>query len=229
MPTISAVGKRRPTVDDQEPVLVLDDRHVLADLADPAERQDAHGSGCHQACAVSSRPWRTSASRTTSTSSSLASTSGRRGMPTGWPSRPSPALIVMASGPTASAPKQVLQAGVDRRALVGLVDHPLHLGADEVAGDEDAAGAAHVEHAREHVVVARVDVEAVDQREVVVVGLLDARRCGRAAPVRRAGRSACPIRCAAGCCRAGSAGRRRARPRGSGRRSRGGWAGCSTG
>ena len=58
--------------------------------------------------------------------------------------------------------------------MLGLVDHAAHLVADDVAGDEDAAGAADVERAREHVVVAGVELEAVDRREVVVVGLLDA-------------------------------------------------------
>ena len=43
----------------------------------------------------------------------------------------------------------VLQRGVDLGAALGLVDHPAHLVADDVAGDEDPAGAAHVERARE--------------------------------------------------------------------------------
>jgi hypothetical protein len=56
------------------------------------------------------------------------------------------------------------------RAGVGDRVHPL---ADDVAGGEDAAGAADVEDVGEHVVVAGVDVEPVDRREAVVVGLLD--------------------------------------------------------
>src|SRR6476646_4243692 len=62
---------------------------------------------------------------------------------------------------------------VDRAALVGLVDHPAHLLADDVARDADSPDAADVERAREDVVVAGVDAEAVDGREVRVVGLLD--------------------------------------------------------
>jgi hypothetical protein len=44
-----------------------------------------------------------------------------------------------------------------------------------VAGDEDAAEAADVERAGEDLVVAGVEPEPVDQREVRVVGLLDVR------------------------------------------------------
>src|SRR3954454_4404979 len=65
------------------------------------------------------------------------------------------------------------QRAVDPRTLVGLVDHAPHLLADDVAGDADAADAADVERAGEYVVVSGVDAEAVDGREVRVVGLLD--------------------------------------------------------
>ena len=34
----------QPGVDDDDPALVLDDRHVLADLADASEREDAQGA-----------------------------------------------------------------------------------------------------------------------------------------------------------------------------------------
>ena len=34
----------QPDVDDDDAVVVLDDRHVLADLAQPAERQDARAT-----------------------------------------------------------------------------------------------------------------------------------------------------------------------------------------
>src|SRR3954447_22925374 len=71
--------------------------------------------------------------------------------------------------------EEVAELVVDRRALVGLVDHAAHLVADDVAGDGDDARAAHVERGGEDVVVARVDLEALDRREGVVVGLLDAR------------------------------------------------------
>ena len=53
------VGGREPQarVDDHDPVLVLEDRHVLSDLAQTAERQDAQ-SAAH--AAVASMPWRSS-------------------------------------------------------------------------------------------------------------------------------------------------------------------------
>ena len=85
------VGGREPQpgVDDDDPVLVLDHRHVLADLAQPAERQDAQlpahrlsppagrdaglclraGSRC-----VASSPWRSSMARTTESSGSSSAT-----------------------------------------------------------------------------------------------------------------------------------------------------------
>ena len=58
----------------------------------------------------------------------------------------------------------VAQRRVDLGAVLGLVDHAPHLGADDVARDEDPAGAAHVERARERAVVAGVEREAVDRR-----------------------------------------------------------------
>src|SRR3954452_19193546 len=65
------------------------------------------------------------------------------------------------------------QRAVDPRALLGLVDHPPHLLADDVARDADPADAADVERAGEDVVVAGVEAEAVDRREGLVAGLLD--------------------------------------------------------
>ena len=56
----------------------------------------------------------------------------------------------------------------------GLVEQALHLRADDVAGDADAAGAAEVERAGEQVVVAGEDGQAVDQLQLVLVGLLEA-------------------------------------------------------
>ena len=51
------VGGReaQPAVDDHDPVAVLDDRQVLADLADAPEREDAQGAA-HAAWTRSSRP-----------------------------------------------------------------------------------------------------------------------------------------------------------------------------
>ncbi len=50
------LGGREPQarVDDDDPVLVLDDRHVLPDLAEPAERQDPQLSVAHTAIASAS-------------------------------------------------------------------------------------------------------------------------------------------------------------------------------
>ena len=67
----------------------------------------------------------------------------------------------------------LLQRRVDLRARVGLVVHPAHLVPDDVRGDADAAGAADVQAARVDVVVAGQDREAVDQLQLVGVGLLD--------------------------------------------------------
>ncbi len=67
----------------------------------------------------------------------------------------------------------VLQGGVDRGALLGLVDHAPHLLAYDVAGDADAAGPADVERACERAVVAGVQLEAVDRPQLLGVRLLD--------------------------------------------------------
>ncbi len=64
-------GKAQPGVDDDDPVLVFDDRHVLADLAEPAERQDPQFA-TH--AAVASMPWRSSIARTVASSSASSST-----------------------------------------------------------------------------------------------------------------------------------------------------------
>ena len=111
--------------------------------------------------------------RTAACSSSSASTSGSRRPPTRWPSMFSAALTGIGLVVTPMRLPDVLQARVDLGALVGLVDHAAHLVADHVAGHEDAAEAADVERAGEDLVVAGVEPEPVDRREVRVVGLLD--------------------------------------------------------
>src|SRR3712207_8607882 len=55
-----------------DPLLVLDDEHVLADLAEAAERQDLERPA-HAVGARSSRPWRSSIARTASRPASSAS------------------------------------------------------------------------------------------------------------------------------------------------------------
>ena len=74
-------GEHQPGVDHDDPAVVLDDHHVLADLAEPAERQDPQ-SLRHTAAR---RLWRSSASRITARSSSEASTSGSRSGPASSP------------------------------------------------------------------------------------------------------------------------------------------------
>ena len=81
----------QPGVDDDDPAVVLDDGHVLADLAHASEREDAQGAA-HAVEAVASSPWRSSMARTAAVSASSASTIGSRSVPASWPSRFSAAL-----------------------------------------------------------------------------------------------------------------------------------------
>ena len=94
---------------------------------------------------------------------SVASTSGRRSPPTSWPSRFERRLRAGRARGDEQRLVDVAQRGVDLRAMLGLIDHPAHLVADDVARDEDPAGAADVERARERPVVAGVEREAVDR------------------------------------------------------------------
>ena len=86
----------QPRVDDDDPAVVLDDRHVLADLAQAAERQDPQLG--HPARAAASRPWRSRRAVTVAVSCSSSSTYGSRGAPTRIPSKLSAALTVVAIG-----------------------------------------------------------------------------------------------------------------------------------
>ena len=70
--------------------------------------------------------------------------------------------------------EHVLQRRVDLGAALGLMHHSPHLAADDVAGHEDPARAAQVERARKRRVVAGVQVEAIDQLQLIGIGLLDA-------------------------------------------------------
>ena len=85
------VGRREheARVDDDQPVLVLDHRHVLADL--PQAAQGKHAQLAAQTALRS--PWRSSAARMTAFSSSEHSTIGSRKPPTGWPNMPIAVLI----------------------------------------------------------------------------------------------------------------------------------------
>ena len=75
IPICSAVGKRRPAVDDHDAAVVLDDRQVLADLADAPSGGRA-GPLTWTGTLPASRPWRSSMARTASVSASSASTIG---------------------------------------------------------------------------------------------------------------------------------------------------------
>ena len=70
----------QPAVDHDDRAVVLDDGHVLADLADAPEREDAQGAA-HAVAARWSSPWRSSIARTSAISCSSASTIGRRQPP----------------------------------------------------------------------------------------------------------------------------------------------------
>ncbi len=180
------LGRReaQADVDDDDPAVVLDDGHVLADLAQAAERQDAQlAHACapaprrSPACAsavAASRPWRSSIARTAA-SSSLGGLDERQAQAAGVEAEQvQRRLRARRAGRHEQRLVDVAQRGVDLGAVLGLVDHPAHLVADDVAGDEDPAGAAEVERAREQAVVAGVEVEPVDRLQLVGVGLLDA-------------------------------------------------------
>src|SRR5581483_12087068 len=64
--------KTQPGVDDDDPVAVLDDGHVLADLTETAERQDPKRA-VHRAVTSCSNPWRSSIARTVAVSCSSSS------------------------------------------------------------------------------------------------------------------------------------------------------------
>src|SRR5215207_736401 len=81
----------QPRVDDDDAPAVLDDGHVLPDLADASQREDAQGPA-HPVDTAETRPWRSSIARTAAVSASSASTIGRRSVPASWPSRLSAAL-----------------------------------------------------------------------------------------------------------------------------------------
>ena len=97
------VGGRehQPGVDDDDPAVVLDHVHVLADLAQSAEWKDAKLAVRAQTAAR--RLWRSSAVRMIAFSSSVASTSGSRRPPTSWPAMLSAALTGIGFVVTVSA------------------------------------------------------------------------------------------------------------------------------
>ena len=96
------VGRReaQARVDHDDPPVVLDDGHVLADLAEPAQRQDAEG-----AAQLDPLQEILGASRAARTSPLVLvrSTIGSRVPPTSVPEQLSAAFTDAASGATASA------------------------------------------------------------------------------------------------------------------------------
>ena len=147
------------------PVVVLDDRQVLADLADASEREDAQ-LAAHAA-------W---TPRQQTVPLEGAADDRELGL-VGLDERQPQAADVVAEQVQRGLDRDrargaehrledVAQRGVDLRAALRLVEHAAHLGADDVAGDADAAGAAEVEAAGEVLVVAGQQRHAVDRAEL---------------------------------------------------------------
>ena len=81
----------QPGVDHDDAPAVLDDGHVLADLAHASQREDPQGAA-HPVRTAVSRRWRSSIARTAAVSASSASTIGSRSVPASWPRRLSAAF-----------------------------------------------------------------------------------------------------------------------------------------
>ena len=201
------LGRREPqaAVDDDDPAVVLDDRQVLADLADASQREDAECSAQREATPAASTPC---LARTPVDVRPLGLVALHERQPEAAdvvPEHPQRGLHRRRAGGDEHRRVDLLQRRVDLRARFRLVVHPAHLGPDDVRGDADAAGAADVQAAGVDVVVAGQDREPVDQLQLVRVGLLD-----RVDPVdlrqlREQVRAACWSPCGRGCCRARSA------------------------
>ena len=134
----------QPAVDHDDLAVVLDDGHVLADLADAPQREDAQ-SAAHAVAARWSSPWRSSIARTSAVSPSSASTIGSRHGPAVQPHQVQRRLGAGRAGRQEQRGVDVAQRRVDLRPRLGLVEQALHLRPDDVRGDADAAGAAHVQ------------------------------------------------------------------------------------
>ena len=159
-------------VDDDDPPVVLDDGHVLADLPDASEREDAQ-LAAHPVVAPLSSPWRSSIAWTFA--ALLVAGLDER--------EPQPADVVAEhvqrgldrdrAGRAEQRRVDVLQRRVDLRPGLGLVEHPPHLGAGDVRGDADQPVAAELERAQVVLVVAGEHAQAVDRAQLRAVGLLD--------------------------------------------------------
>ena len=196
--------------DDDARSPMLEHGHVLADLAEAAERDDAedpvHQAQCTRAsrrvAAGSSRPSRSRQPRTASRSSSVASTSGSRWPPTSCPSRFSAALIAIGFGATrrssidgrSSSSSSRARADVARRRSAGPAPSP--------AGRRRGCARRRRRRRRARgragqVVVARVEVEPeLDDAPgllEVVVRLLHRADVRDLAPARRSSPARCVI------------------------------------
>ena len=160
IPSISAVGNRSPVS-----TTTIRSSYSTTVMFLPISPRPPSGRtrSVLQLTPAASSPWRSSIARTVAVSRSSSSDVGQpRQRRRASPSRLSAALTVARHRRDREVAVDVLQALVDLAPALGLVDHPAHLVAEEVAGDEHAAGLAEVEHVGEQVVVAGVDLQAVD-------------------------------------------------------------------
>ena len=150
---------------DQDPLAVLlDHGHVLADLAETAERDDPNGRRHRVAVAPASavRPNAASAAWIATRSAAVASISGRRSPPTRCPSRASAVLIGIGLTVTERASSSGASSAFRAWASSSLPaatrsQSSMKRAADEMRRDADAAAAAELEERQHEVVVARVE------------------------------------------------------------------------
>ena len=137
------LGEEHPAVDDQQPARVLEDGHIAADLAEPAERDDPQsflgqrrrrGAGRDAGDSSGQGPIRRRAqsARSTAICSAVASTSGSRTGPAGSPSSGQGSL----GGDHALGTEE---AGVSRQQLLIERDRPPDVAGVEGVEQRDAA------------------------------------------------------------------------------------------
>ena len=146
MPIISAVGKRRPQSTTTIRSVVLDDRHVLADLADASEREDAEFAA-HRGGDPRQQPVAGEHVVDVRALGLVALDERQAQRPGVMAEHLQRGLDGRGAGGDEHRRVDLLQRRVDLRARVRLVVHPAHLVADDVRGDADAAGAADVQAA----------------------------------------------------------------------------------
>ena len=195
IPSCSVRREHQPGVDHDDALVVLDDGHVLADLAQPAERQDAQGAA-HAGTGRSDSTIR----RTCASSDSSTSTSGSRTPPTSKPSRSRAALTVVGAGGDEERPVDVLGAR-GRSPASARCRRPARPRSSSFICSPtrcerhgDASGAADLGERAQQVVVAGVEGEpgVFDDPPRLLhvrVGLLDADDVVDPSPARPAGRA----------------------------------------